>query len=319
MIGGAQAGSEGLPARHAVQPMAPIADDPVREPRIHRAVEPEGRPQAIPVHAPEGDLADPADVVTGSPAASAVTDPADPADPAPAEAVPAEPETPPRYDLDIDPEAVTRAWERVDAMAPAELRAHFELFLYVNKAPEGILSQQMIVFEGEQVVPDAPVAARRWLVSTGRERHEGYFTTTPAGLYQLDPHRFRERHYSSRWNGVAMPWAMFFDYGYRDQRSGLAIHAANASTAKRLGTRDSGGCIRLAPAFAEELFTWIRRDFAGRVPVFAFDESAGHTDRTGRLARDEAGALVFKDGYKVLLIVDPEAVAPAPDRLAASE
>ncbi|MCP5433447.1 MAG: L,D-transpeptidase [Alphaproteobacteria bacterium] len=223
----------------------------------------------------------------------------------------------PSYDLPTDDAAaIALARGRIAAMVPEELRRDFGLLLYVNKAVEGAIPQQMFIFREDGAGDFA--LDRRWLVSTGRERHEGYFTETPGGLYKLDPHRFFEVHYSQRWNGVKMPWAMFFDYGYRTERSGLAVHGANKTTVKQLGSRASGGCIRLAPAHAEELFAWIQRDFAGKVPVFAFDDAQGHTDRTGRVARDEAGKVRYADGYRVLLIVDAETVT-APDATAAAE
>ncbi|MGU9979478.1 L,D-transpeptidase [Phreatobacter sp. HK31-P] len=82
-----------------------------------------------------------------------------------------------------------------------------------------------------------------WAVSTGRA---GY--NTPNGSYR--PQRL-ERHWRSRKYGMApMPHSIFF-------RGGYAIHGTNMVS--RLGSVDSHGCIRLAPANARMLFEMVAR------------------------------------------------------------
>lgn len=151
---------------------------------------------------------------------------------------------------------------------------------------------------------------RRWPASTGREQQEKYFTTTPTGVYKLDPDRFFRRHISKVWDGVPMPYAMFLDYAYNNghRLSGIAIHGTNSHG--HLGSRASGGCIRLAMEHARKLFYVIQDYYTGAVPKFAWDDIEGHTSRTGELRFDEEGNVVMEHGYRVLLIVDNVADLP---------
>lgn len=233
--------------------------------------------------------------------------------------------------------------ERVREMVPAHLYPHFDLYIYVNKAVHGLWAQQMFVYDRVETQPPAdaveavdpaPVAetvARtetapvldqeaqdtldlnlrwRWLVSTGREQRERYWTTTPIGLFRLDPHRFFARGWSTQYQ-VAMPWAMFFDYDYRTRKSGYAIHAAVPKYHNHLGRRASAGCIRLSLVHAEDLFKLISEgEYRAPVPEFPFDEEEGLTFRDGRVETDENGDTVMVDGYRVLLIIDDRIVEP---------
>ncbi len=144
-------------------------------------------------------------------------------------------------------------------------------------------------------------------VSTGREMQEKYFTSTPAGLFELDPNRFDRVHYSHRWHGAAMPWAMFLNYTIRGNPTGVALHSAIGHEAE-LGHRASGGCVRMPPEKAEEMFERIRQTEAGQVPVFAMDGTT--TDKLGHIALDADGAPMFAAGYKVLLIIEDYPGAP---------
>ncbi|MFP3944033.1 MAG: L,D-transpeptidase [Alphaproteobacteria bacterium] len=191
--------------------------------------------------------------------------------------------------------------QRIHRLVRPELFDYFDLFLYVNKAARGASAQHMYIYER---LPNGKFVLRhRWLTSTGRELQERYFTTTPTGIYKLDADRFHEYWESRAWDGVPMPWTMFVDFAYDSGRmSGIAIHGTNSLS--RLGSRASGGCIRLAMKNARLLFNVIQSYFAGAVPEFAWDDLRGHTSRTGELRRDEDGDLVMENGYRVLLIVD---------------
>ena len=191
---------------------------------------------------------------------------------------------------------------RLATRAPRELYPYFDLYLYVSKAARGLWAQRMFVFRKDET--NTLVFEETFAVSTGRERHEQYFTWTPPGIFALDPNRFYRITYSAKWRNAAMPWAMFLDYSYRTKMSGVALHAATRGLVKNLGKRASGGCVRLPPDRAESLFGRIQANFRGRVPVFAFDEDAGTTNREGRVARDSRNAPLLKQGYRVLLIVD---------------
>jgi lipoprotein-anchoring transpeptidase ErfK/SrfK len=197
---------------------------------------------------------------------------------------------------------------RVRDIVPAELIPYFDVYLYVSKSAQGAWAQHLYVFDksssGDFVFEQA------FPVSTGRERHEKYFTSTPTGMFELDPDRFDRVHFSHRWGGAAMPWAMFLDYTIHGNPTGIALHSA-AGHAFDLGHRASGGCVRLPPEKAEELFRRFQTYEHGLVPVFAFDDERGTTLTNGSIVRDPDGNIALQDGYKVLLIIEDYPGGPA--------
>jgi len=97
---------------------------------------------------------------------------------------------------------------------------------------------------------------------------------------------------------------MFYDLMNNGNQSGLAIHAAiGRDKIRRLGRRDSAGCIRLSPANAKELFYKVQNTTRGQVPVLAMNERKS-TDRWGRVQRNEAGSIMMQDGYRAVLFVE---------------
>ncbi|HAJ45310.1 MAG TPA: hypothetical protein DCL54_01865 [Alphaproteobacteria bacterium] len=189
---------------------------------------------------------------------------------------------------------------------PDEIESYFDLFMYVSKSDRQPMGQRMFIFERDTEGSLQPYA--EWRVSTGREVPEMWkgrrqVPSTPEGIYKLDPDRFYATYFSRLYDNAPMPHAMFFDLRHRGNPTGLAIHAAgSASKIARLGRRDSGGCIRLSPKNAKELFYKIKNTTAGMVPVFA--ETRGSTDRWGRAARDGRGQLVLEHGYKAVLMIE---------------
>jgi lipoprotein-anchoring transpeptidase ErfK/SrfK len=83
-----------------------------------------------------------------------------------------------------------------------------------------------------------------WLVSTGAS---GY--TTPSGNFK--PFRMEKDHFSKEWDDAPMPHSIFFT------PEGHAIHGSPYT--KRLGTRASHGCVRLAPDNAATLFALVQK------------------------------------------------------------
>ena len=83
-----------------------------------------------------------------------------------------------------------------------------------------------------------------WLVSTGAA---GY--TTPSGSFR--PFRMERDHFSKEWDDAPMPYSIFFT------GEGHAIHGS--PYVKRLGTRASHGCVRLATENAATLFALIQK------------------------------------------------------------
>jgi hypothetical protein len=191
-----------------------------------------------------------------------------------------------------------------ETLAP-ELAKNFDLFLYVSKAAHGPHAQHMYVLRKRtngilELLHD-------WPVSTGRERVERNaqgvvrFTSTLPGYYELDPDRIFANYRSATWD-EAMPHAMFFDAWYKGARVGLAIHATEDD--ENLGTRASAGCVRLSPSHARELFQLVNEDYRGRVPRMAYDSRTQSTRRDGTLMRDAEGKLKFREGYRVLVIIE---------------
>lgn len=194
---------------------------------------------------------------------------------------------------------------RLMARTPSEIQSYFDLYLYVSKAAKGPIAQHMFVYE--RGFDGTLSLVYDWPVSTGREKKERTksgrktFTGTPEGIFKLDPNRFHKTYRSKAWD-ADMPWTMFFDWIENGHQTGYAIHAAGRSKVKQLGTRASGGCVRLSPENAKLLFNTIRKSYAGLVPVFAM--SGDSTSTVGRPARLADGSMELTYGYRVLLHIE---------------
>jgi lipoprotein-anchoring transpeptidase ErfK/SrfK len=210
--------------------------------------------------------------------------------------------------LDAEEAPLTNlAQRRLFASVPDEIESYFDLFMYISKSNRGPLAQRMFVFQRDadgRIIPYS-----EWRVSTGREKLELHHerkvrTNTPEGIFELDPDRMHKRYWSKSWDNAPMHYAMFYDLMNNGRQSGLAIHAAvGKSKIRRLGKRDSAGCIRLDPKHAKELFYKIQNTTRGQVPVLAMNERQS-TDRWGRVLRDEAGAVLLQDGYRAVVFVE---------------
>ena len=214
------------------------------------------------------------------------------------------------YRMDLPPLAplpsAAMAEARLGRALTPEMRAHFELFLYVSKAASGPLAQHMYVFG--KTAQGAPQLLYDWPVSTGREKSEitplgrAAFTTTPRGYYELDPRRIYARYHSHNWD-QSMPYAMFFNWERQGYKTGLAIHAAVGDDAAKLGSRASAGCVHLSLDHARRLFNLIRA-YRGPAPRFAFDPRTQTMSNQGRLMHDADGRVRTAQGYKVLVFIE---------------
>lgn len=206
-----------------------------------------------------------------------------------------------------DPAMIAEQASRVAAhlsdKVPAALAPYFDTFIYVSKAASGPWAQRLFLF---RKADDGTLTFEQsFPVSTGREQSEQYFTATPTGLFELDVHRFFPMARSAKWNNAQMPWAMFLNYAYRTQMSGVALHAAiGRHELADIGHRASGGCVRLPLEKADLLYHRFLADERGQVPVFAFDTARGTTNTDGIAARDENGDIVLADGLRVLVAID---------------
>jgi hypothetical protein len=234
---------------------------------------------------------------------------ASPANLSPAAAAPPVDRTqPPPYDAGELARQSGAVAQRLRDQIPSVLFPYFDEFIYVSKAGAGAWAQHLYAFhksaDGELVYEQA------FPVSTGREQQEKYFTGTPTGMFELDSDRFDRVHFSHRWHGAAMPWAMFLNYTIHGHATGIAMHSAEQHGLE-LGHRASGGCIRLPREKAEELFDRFQAEERGLVPVFAFDDSRATTFTDGSVLRDAAGNVELQQGYKVLLFIENYPGGPA--------
>jgi len=206
-----------------------------------------------------------------------------------------------------DAAEILRVQDRLKNSLTSEMVDNFSLFLYVSKADAGPWAQHMYVFQKQENGDLALLY--NWPVSTGREDIElnpqgkKLETETPAGYYQLDPHRSYEHYTSSEW-GQKMPYAMFFKWEKDHRETGLAIHAATDDDVDKLGHRASSGCIHLSEDNARTLFTLIRSDYKGLAPRFAYDRRTGTMSNQGILLHDAGGKLQMAEGYKVLIFIE---------------
>src|SRR5665213_58989 len=198
--------------------------------------------------------------------------------------------------------------QRLKDSVPSELFSYFDMYLYVSKAADGAWAQHMFVFH--RASNGRLVFEESFPVSTGRERHEKYFTSTPTGLFELDSNRFDASHRSHRWHNAPMPWAMFLDYTIHGHLAGVALHSGIGHVAD-LGHRASGGCVRMPPEKAEEYFKRFQAEEYGQVPVLAFDGFSNSTNTDGRLTREESGRPRLTYGYKVLVVIQNYPGGPA--------
>jgi hypothetical protein len=125
-----------------------------------------------------------------------------------------------------------------------------------------------------------------WPVSTGTK---GY--ATPAGSFR--PFRLEEDHFSKEWDDAPMPHSIFFT------AAGHAIHGTNA--VRRLGSRASHGCVRLAPVNAATLFELVRSEGLGRTKIVVTGAEPTRVAKRGtdkyRRARYRAQSNDYSTGY----------------------
>ncbi len=161
---------------------------------------------------------------------------------------------------------------------------YYHLVVVINKSADGPEAQTMRVYQDGKFL-------HHWLVSTGRERQEDetksgrkYFSATPVGYFS--PQKLVRKYWSITWEAW-MEYAIFFN-------GGVAMHATTKDHFAALGTRNSGGCVRLHPKNAKILWGLQEQAGTGLVPVIS---------RTGRVARLSDGSVKMAQGYSTLVIV----------------
>ena len=133
----------------------------------------------------------------------------------------------------ISTKAVIRSTTVVIAMALTSVSAWaMKIDILVNK----VTQHMTVTIDGVQKYD--------WLVSTGGEGYD-----TPSGSYHI--FRLEAEHFSQEWDNAPMPHSMFFT------GMGHAIHGSYHI--KRLGTRASHGCVRVAPENATILYDLVTK------------------------------------------------------------
>ncbi len=112
--------------------------------------------------------------------------------------------------------------------------AEHKVVILINKKAKGVGAQTLKMYEDGRLTLEAQV-------STGKEEKvtstsgRTYISTTPMGFFR--PTQIFTDYFSNTWQ-APMPNPVFYV-------GGIAIHATGTANYKLLGTRASGGCVRV--------------------------------------------------------------------------
>jgi lipoprotein-anchoring transpeptidase ErfK/SrfK len=161
--------------------------------------------------------------------------------------------------------------KRTRAKQAPSLDARLQIF--IDKAERGTSStaQKMLIYLDRRLIA-------KWSVSTGREHMETsvsgrrYRSSTPKGIFRI--YKRVKNYFSNTWQ-APMPFAQFLI-------GGVAIHATTAAHYRELGTRASGGCVRLHSENAAKLWKLVAEVGITDVIVTIYDgEYQATPDFTG--------------------------------------
>ena len=173
----------------------------------------------------------------------------------------------------------------------------FRYVIVINKAISGKEAQTVKLYEYGQLINTQKVSTGRDAFEKKGEHHSkrDSWTVTPTGYYT--PTFINKLHkstaYGGKWSwltgGTKMPFAIFFN-------GGIALHERPNGTQGALGTKASGGCVRLPEGFAEDLFLRVQETFGAKNPRFTV---------LGTAMLDEAGNQMYgtRDAYSTLVVV----------------
>jgi lipoprotein-anchoring transpeptidase ErfK/SrfK len=174
--------------------------------------------------------------------------------------------------------------EQHNKTAKMDLLQYFPVVVVVNKAVKGPSAQTMKVYHRGNLL-------NTFKVSTGREKDEiaksgrKYFSVTPVGWFA--PTKTFEKYWSNTWQAW-MGYSVFFV-------GGIATHATTSDHYKELGTRASGGCVRLEKKNAKIIYDLVLGEGQGDVPVFT---------REGKISKDLWGNVKTKKSWNTVIIVE---------------
>ena len=178
----------------------------------------------------------------------------------------------------------------------------FRYVIVVNKANSGSEAQTIKVFEYGQLIRTEKVSTGRDAFERKGEHHSkaDSWTVTPTGYYvpnYLDIDH-RSSAYGGRFSwltgGTKMPFAIFFN-------GGIALHEAPKGTESQLGTEASGGCVRLPPSLASDLFARVQETEGAKNPRF-------NVNGTAMLDKDGHQMYSTKSGFSALIIVQNKVI-----------
>lgn len=159
----------------------------------------------------------------------------------------------------------------------------YPIIIVVNKAATGPTAQTAKLYENGALTHE-------FLVSTGREQQEvaksgkEYFTATPVGFFR--PTRMVKNHWSVTWQ-APMPNAIFFT-------GGIAFHATTENYYPKLGTRASGGCVRLTMTDSEILFKLVETYGMDMIP---------NINVYGEKTLKKDGSFAMANNWRTLIVV----------------
>lgn len=173
---------------------------------------------------------------------------------------------------------------------PNDWKRTYEYVIWINKAAKGRTAQSLHIYRYGQLVLSTRVSTGReiWEVQGDPKKHrpnKSYHSSTGVGYFT--PYDLKVMHKSKLWE-VFMPYAIFFD-------DGIAIHQAPRGLESRLGTRASGGCVRVGPDVAPTIFSMVQS--AGQGTVARFRQS-------GTPILDQNGRQSYRQNYRTLIIVE---------------
>lgn len=179
----------------------------------------------------------------------------------------------------------------------------FRYVIVVNKANSGPTKQTVTVYEDGNKIKVEKTSTGREIWEKARvteEEHrpdKPYWSITPTGYFVAK--WLSKDHKSSSWK-TPMPWAVFFDLD-----NGIALHEVPPAAKSQLGSRASGGCVRLTSAFAQEMFERIEKTKGASIPKINQDGTPV-LDKKGEVVYSTTTVLydnVKEPAYSALIIV----------------
>lgn len=179
----------------------------------------------------------------------------------------------------------------------------FRYVVVVNKANTGTMKQTVTLYEDGNKIKVEKTSTGREIFEKARETEEEhrpdtpYYSITPTGYFVAK--WLSKDHKSSSWK-TPMPWAVFFDLD-----NGIALHEVPPAYKNILGQRASGGCVRLSPAFAQEMFERVQKTRGAMIPKINQDGTPV-LDKKGEVVYSNTTLLydnVREPAYSALIIV----------------